>query len=396
MAINKFLSTALIFFLIFLSISDRLSLSFGAIVIKAYFFYTVIAAFILVYLSKFKIKYPVNSFFSKLVILFFLSAAISVTYSIDRTHSVLFLINMFSNIILTIYVSYNLFLSRNSMLIFFFDCISILAIVAVLSEIFFGLHRARFFSYETSYLSLLIVTLFPAIMSSNLLGVSRIRRIIWIFSLIIFSIFSFSTLLFLGIISFSFAYLIASKKISIYLIFLAIIYPVLNLFKLPILFKIDFNKLFASFNALNFNEALQLFLSVSGNRANRIQLAYENVRANFPDATGVGNYLKINNVSIPELYSLPMDRNPYDLPAVNIYLEALATIGLGGIFLIMIFLYSFFKIEMKTLSGIFFLIFTVQLFLLNFESSFIRPYVWLFLGIALALEKKQTSIKTFT
>ena len=394
MAINKFLSTSLIFFLVFLSISDRLSLTFGTIEIKAYFFYTVIASFLLINISNFKIRYPVNSFFSILVILFFLSAAISVTYSIDKTHSVLFLINMFSSIILTIYVSYNLFLSRNSMLIFFFDCISIVAILAVLSEIFFGFHRARFFSYETSYLSLLIVTLLPAIMSSNLLRVSWNRRIIWIFSLIIFSIFSFSTLLFLGIVAFSFVYLIANKKISIYLIFLPIIYLVLNLFKLPILFKVDFNKIFAHMNSFNFNEILQLFMSISGNRANRIQLAYENVLENFPDAVGVGNYLKINNGFIPELYSLPMDKNPYYLPAVNIYLEALATIGLGGIFLIIIFLYAFSKIDTRTLSGTFYLIFTVQLFLLNFESSFIRPYVWLFLGIALALEiKNKQSVK---
>ena len=89
-----------------------------------------------------------------------------------------------------------------------------------------------------------------------------------------------------------------------------------------------------------------------------------------------------------------MDKNPYYLPAVNIYLEALATIGLGGIFLIIIFLYAFSKIDTRTLSGTFYLIFTVQLFLLNFESSFIRPYVWLFLGIALALEiKNKQSVK---
>lgn len=136
-------------------------------------------------------------------------------------------------------------------------------------------------------------------------------------------------------------------------------------------------------------ENLQMVLMRGGNRFPRMVEAYDAISKNFFSGVGLGayeNYSLIKPVSNPEYAEGYLSGEGQ--PAVNIWLEVFATAGVAS-FVCFVALTVYFSKRVFSASlqykwaliAVIFSIFSVM----NFESNYMRAYLWCYLGMVLGM-----------
>ncbi|MGJ8645371.1 MAG: hypothetical protein ACSHXJ_00665 [Marinomonas colpomeniae] len=151
-------------------------------------------------------------------------------------------------------------------------------------------------------------------------------------------------------------------------------------------------------NILESENKLEAIFSRMGNRIPRIQLVWAFICDYFPGGVGGGNYRFVNKDYISLIdysslidyksqkgFSISIDVfNPIGLPAINVFLEALAEMGvIGGTGFIGFCLYIFFLLLRDFSRGsnsVLFIIIFVFFVTLSIESSYLKLSLWAFMG----------------
>lgn len=138
-------------------------------------------------------------------------------------------------------------------------------------------------------------------------------------------------------------------------------------------------------------ESMHMLLMRGGNRYPRIVAAYNVISENWIAGVGLGSY---------ETYSLSNEINDpgfsdwylsaTGMPAVNVWLEVFATVGIAGF---MCFSIATMYLAKKALTSdsqfrwlIISIVFSIFI-VMNFESNYMRAYLWCYLGMVLGLAK---------
>ncbi len=123
-----------------------------------------------------------------------------------------------------------------------------------------------------------------------------------------------------------------------------------------------------------------------GNRIPRLQCAWDVFLDNSWLGVGIGGYESYTNtINISYCSAGKAWLSAEEQPATNIFVEILATTGIfGGIFFVaflshLIFMKSLKKLNYMQLSYLIAII--SMLIMLNFEANYLRPYLWMILGI---------------
>ncbi|HCD8046631.1 TPA: hypothetical protein ND634_006166, partial [Klebsiella michiganensis] len=139
------------------------------------------------------------------------------------------------------------------------------------------------------------------------------------------------------------------------------------------------------FYVRNFWEAL---IDRAGNRWYRVEMAYQIAKDHWW-GVGIGAYAEytLNTVSQYPFYnSLPWYLKPIGMPAINLYIEMAATSGWIALVIWLIWHYKLlFSNKRKKFKGtVIYYSLLISMIILNIESSFMRPYYWVLIGICMA------------
>lgn len=127
----------------------------------------------------------------------------------------------------------------------------------------------------------------------------------------------------------------------------------------------------------------------AGNRVPRIEAALEILNENWWLGVGPGKYIGLtSNMNFDHLTDGISYYDPSGLPAINIIIESMINSGIGGAIIILAYSgYIFHRVrktennnERQLMLGSLLALFTM----LQIESSYLRAYVWLILGVFLA------------
>lgn len=148
------------------------------------------------------------------------------------------------------------------------------------------------------------------------------------------------------------------------------------------LISITFKNIFMSGN---FWEGL---IDRVGNRWYRVEMAYQ-VAVDHWWGIGIGAYAEytLNSVSQYPFYnSLPWYLKPIGMPAINLYIEMAATSGWLALVIWLVWHYKLlYSRKRKEFRGtVIYFSLLISMIVLNIESSFMRPYYWVLIGICMA------------
>jgi O-antigen ligase len=274
----------------------------------------------------------------------------------------------------------------------FYIVFSILLVIA-------GVHdRAKGLFYEPSYLVIALIPFFVNLFYSYSTAAKKITLnyiLDWVlFLAIIYYTKSATALIIVSIImlslvfnKFKFANLI-KLAISLVILYYAVtLYAKYSSDLLGVTLK-DILE-----NISNFFNLVTYLTGRAGNRFPRLDLAWDVFMSHPLFGVGIGAYESyISNINT---YSYFEFENINNLPAVNIYIEFLATVGIvGAIPLILFFLkdtIKIFKVDRNSIQFVALISLIVMLLDLNMEANYLRPYLWCLLGICAGVSTKNTS-----
>ncbi|WP_282039753.1 O-antigen ligase family protein [Saccharicrinis aurantiacus] len=125
----------------------------------------------------------------------------------------------------------------------------------------------------------------------------------------------------------------------------------------------------------------------AGNRWPRVQLGIQTIKENF---FGIGMGASRDN---PRQYFYNVDpsiESPYDKPVINMYIELIAEGGWIAFGIFALFLVNIVRSSLRIKNTLYKKIFSTALltvlFIMNFESSILRPYIWMLYGLAVGAE----------
>jgi hypothetical protein len=125
-----------------------------------------------------------------------------------------------------------------------------------------------------------------------------------------------------------------------------------------------------------------------GNRWYRVEMAYKISLDHFW-GVGIGAYREytlVDQGAYPFYSSLPWYLNPLGLPAIDLYVEMTATCGWLALVIWLFWHYRLlFSVETKLFKGtVVYFSLLISMLILIIESSFMRPYYWILIGICMA------------
>ncbi|WP_350304134.1 O-antigen ligase family protein [Photorhabdus viridis] len=378
---NKTVLYILLFTTIFLSGADLLSFNVNGYSIR--FFYIYIATVFLTFIGRFKYRTGYIT-----VSLFFLITLIpSIYYSLSPMKSFFSTIMLFMNIFIVVGFIHmailELNLNRDSLIRIIIYVYRVQITFSILFVVFGITERAQFFYYEPSYMGLSLVLYTSAIFCNAMSGKSIKLDILFALA---FLCFSFSAIFLLSVFIVSLIYMTMLKP-RYMLLFLLLLGSILVAY----IFIIDDLNTLAIRNFLNGNIDFEQLILRGGNRISRILSAIDVFLLHPFFGVGFNAY---------EEYSIIKGINDYSggieyltakgLPAINIYIELMATSGIVGLlgFFILVVYICFLSRKKKSP---FFIAILSMLLMLNFESSIMRPYFWV--AVALALSDYSSKIK---
>ena len=266
--------------------------------------------------------------------------------------------------------------------------------IIVAALLYFGhIHeRAQFLYYEPSYFAIALIPYVVIFINSfiykNKLVILPKATILDVF-LCLLAIYTTKSanLLLIFVVSMCVISLHGRKKtlkIILSIFFLVIAYLSLYFYSKghDDLISITFKNIFMSGN---FWEA---FIDRAGNRWYRVEMAYQIAKDHWW-GVGIGAYAEytLNTVSQYPFYnSLPWYLKPIGMPAINLYIEMAATSGWIALVIWLIWHYKllFSKKRKKFKGTVIYFSLLISMIILNIESSFMRPYYWVLIGICMA------------
>lgn len=271
-----------------------------------------------------------------------------------------------------------------------------LQIIVAIILVVIGVHeRAQIFFYEPSYFGMFLL-IFGSCIAAQVIKNDYSK--FFLFDLILFLIslvFTQSMTQSIGVFFLLICIIILkinNKKQFIYLIvFLTIFSFVIS--KLLLLFLGDTNNLLIKtfFNIFTFNDIdsiIDFIIDRGGNRVPRMLCAFDIWKNNFWTGIGLGayeSYLQNIDTSIYLRGIYPWEESIEDRPPINIFLELLSTTGVIGLFgFVLFFIISgknLWFLKYDTISLSYLLSFITFVFVLNFESNFLRLYFWMIFGL---------------
>ena len=323
-------------------------------------------------------------------LLFFLifTAIPSIFVSSNSFKSILYLIWILYNSLFIFYFFYCL--SKSSPLQILNSYINIVRVFILISFLIFlinGFERVALLFYEPSFFVLFIIPFIAWIFFSK----SK-NKIIDFTLILMFYTFTKSAL-FLVIFTFIFI-LWASYHIKLFLGFLIFILSILIFYEIKnfeFLNSDDINlRVLGTF--LSTTEGIEVLLFRGGNRWPRFLQSLDVAYANYLIGVGIGAYEDFQLAKGGYDYSdlevnIPEEDRGFGKPAVNVFLEMIATAGFCFLCVFLYFISScfskrIFKSQFRWFGiGVILIIVALQ-----FESNFMRLYLWAFLGILLGLK----------
>ena len=252
---------------------------------------------------------------------------------------------------------------------------------------FAGIHeRTQFTYYEPSYLAIGIT---PYILCAVFWSQ---RKLLDYLLIAILLITSQSANLAIAISLTAVCYLIFSRKFAITAA-IALLAPTLIYLSYWIILQSPENPNYGLANWINQNgigtELIFEVLRRAGNRVPRIEAALEILNENWWLGVGPGKYIGLtSNRNFDHLTDGITYYDPSGLPAINIIIESMINSGVAGAIIILAYSgYVFYRVqktengnERHLMLGSLIVLFTM----LQIESSYLRAYVWLTLGVFLA------------
>lgn len=153
------------------------------------------------------------------------------------------------------------------------------------------------------------------------------------------------------------------------------------------LIAVTINNLFSS------SDPIKAILDRTGNRWPRYELAYDTAMSNFW-GVGIGAYEKYTlSHNFFNYADLPFYLSPIGYPPINIYLELAATCGWIALAVWLIWHFKMIRVANRSPIGgpVIVCSLIVAMLALIIESSFMRPYYWMLIGMVagqIALNKK--------
>lgn len=165
---------------------------------------------------------------------------------------------------------------------------------------------------------------------------------------------------------------------------------VLLVFLAIALFGNKTNSAFIQNNAekVNFEDFGLLLIDRTGNRVPRLITAFDAVVENPIFGIGPGNYNKYTELSFNEFY-LADWTSPEGLPPTNVLLESQINAGILGVLTVVLFWLSTIRrlrrLPKTEIKLIFLGTITIMAVVMQIESTYLRPYLWIFFGIIYGL-----------
>lgn len=255
-----------------------------------------------------------------------------------------------------------------------------------------SINRPSFFYYEPSYAAIgLAPYIFLSIYYLIKYDCSVFKKIDFILVMCFVLITKSANALLCIILSFLFCFKTGGIKYKIYLFIIVSIFIVTLYF-----YSIYSDDLIAHTirNIIHSDNPIHAILERTGNRWNRIIIAFDAIkyRFNFIFGIGPGSFSDYSRVFNPQIdYSNGMAwTDPRGYPAVNIFIELLVE---NGIFLLGIFLIFIFITIRKSSNKLISYCLIISLLLLCIESSIVRPYFWALVGFVSAFSIREKNEK---
>jgi len=149
-------------------------------------------------------------------------------------------------------------------------------------------------------------------------------------------------------------------------------------------------------NGINY-DLLLVLLQRGGNRIPRLQAALDLIDGKWLTGLGTGSYVEItSNMNFDYITDSIKFLDPAGLPVINVILEAIANAGIfAALILTLVFLTIFFKgTRIINRQERFIILGSLTAFgiMLQFESSYLRAYVWFAFGVFAARSRKSPAV----
>jgi len=342
-------------------------------------------------------------------VLFIIASTVSGIFSISPEKGILYIPYILSTLIFTV-IAATYYSGKNpdTFLKGILYSISFQIIIAA-ALVALGIHpRAKLFYYEPSYFSLAATPLFVVLANSML--AARIKEaciLLCITILYLITSKSANALLLIGL-AFTLSFFIqekaASKRkmakrtlTSVIALTAAVLISIIIVYSLRSYSGNDL--LFSTLSKIASSpDLIPDILSRTGNRPNRIALAYDVFTHNTLLGVGPGAYLDhIKNIS-SDLFSLPAWVSPQDQPPINIFLEVAATTGIVGLTFFLSTFHQVFRItktaaQKSKNARIVYISFICMTLALLIENSYLRIYFWILVGLGMSFLAKYKNIK---
>jgi hypothetical protein len=261
-------------------------------------------------------------------------------------------------------------------------------IVFAIVMVLFGFHeRAQFIYFEPSYLAIgLVPYIFVVIFWS-------VHKWIDAVLLIFLIVFNQSANMMLAMIVAAVYWLITNRKL--WLSFVIVVFSVLLiciLYQIALADPSNPNHavvLWFHVNGLNY-DFIDIILSRGGNRMPRMQAALEVLEDNWFFGFGPGSYLDISaSRNFDHITNGIEYLDPAGLPVINVLIESVANAGIFAALVLVAFIIFIYKMvssrvkdwrEKRIILGA---LLTICV-LMQFESSYLRAYLWFICGVFMA------------
>lgn len=338
---------------------------------------------------------------------FFASLFIAITYSGDYFRGYLYLIYNIVSMFFMVGISFRF--SKNNPVLFFNGLLCSLIFQILLSAglfIFNVQDRASFLYYEPSYFSIALIPLFTFYFFVLLnLGFFKRMSLVLLLIIIVYLLASKSAaaILVFGVSFFVVSYFVllsrsknksrVSLRYIIYFVFLTLFI----IFFSDHIVKYDGDDLL--FLTLKkfflYSDFFEFIDERGGNRLNRLYMAWYVFYSNFWFGVGPGYYIEYIYELDHPLLTTPAWVNPMDKPPINIYFEIGTYFGVFSLVTFVALMIYVFKSNINYVircGGLIiplFSAFVVFLIIMALETSYLRLYFWVWVGVLFAFGYKR-------
>lgn len=333
-------------------------------------------------------KYKIEIKYIYILSFLALTALPSLYISFNLFKSIPYLLWIVYNFIFVYYFFYCLTKHNPKIVIdIYINLVRFYILISFIIFIFNGFDRVSLFFYEPSFFVIFVIPFIAFVFFAE-----KINKIIDIILLILFYFFTKSALLLVAV-GFMLIFWCFSKIniVRLLILFILVTSAAFFLNRYDIVNSGDIN-LRVLYTFISSDQGIEILLMRGGNRWPRFLQSLDIALLHPIIGVGLGAYedfqLAIGGYNYEELeVNIPDEDGGFGRPAVNIFTEMIATAGFGFLCAFLYFISScfsqrIFKSQFRWFGiGVILIIVALQ-----FESNFMRLYLWAFLGILLGLK----------